>query len=252
MRIDEICRLSPVIPVIVIDDAVPLAETLVAAGLRVLEVTLRTPVALAALERIATAVPDAVVGVGTVRTGADIAAARSAGARFGVSPGTPDALRDAILVAGLPFLPGCSTVTEAMTLAAVGFSTLKLFPAEAVGGRALLNALISPLPHFSFCPHGGYHRGYRHELPRALECTLRGWVMDGLATLGRRPPLGRHRRARPGGGPAETVTLAVRRNSRRWTGASRVPVPQTDANPTVQPVVSLTRQSASTRGRAFD
>ncbi len=154
----EICRQSPVVPVIVIDaldQAVPLAETLVAAGLRVLEITLRTPVALAAMERIAKAVPDAIVGAGTIRKAEDITSAINAGAQFGVSPGTPDALREAIRYSGLPFLPGCSTASEAMTLASDGFEVVKLFPAEAVGGVSFLRSLASPLPDIGFCPTGG-------------------------------------------------------------------------------------------------
>jgi 2-dehydro-3-deoxyphosphogluconate aldolase / (4S)-4-hydroxy-2-oxoglutarate aldolase len=158
MRIEDICRQGPVIPVIVIDSldqAVPLAETLVEAGLRVLEITLRTPVALAAIEKIATAVPQAILGAGTIRRARDIAAAQAAGAIFGVSPGTPPDLREAMLESGLPFLPGCATATEAMTLAAEGFGIVKLFPAESVGGAPLLRSLASPLPDLRFCPTGG-------------------------------------------------------------------------------------------------
>jgi 2-dehydro-3-deoxyphosphogluconate aldolase/(4S)-4-hydroxy-2-oxoglutarate aldolase len=158
MRIEHICRQGPVIPVIVIDSldqAVPLAETLVEAGLRVLEITLRTPVALAAIEKIAVAVPQAILGAGTIRSAQDITTARAAGAVFGVSPGTPPDLREAILADGLPFLPGCSTVTEAMSLRSAGFPVVKLFPAEAVGGAPLLRALQSPFPDISFCPTGG-------------------------------------------------------------------------------------------------
>lgn len=154
----EICLQGPVVPVIVIDaldQAVPLAETLVAAGLPVLEITLRTPVALAAMEMIAKAVPEAIVGAGTIRKAADIASALNAGARFGVSPGTPDELRAAIRSSGLPFLPGCSSATEAMCLASDGFEVVKLFPAEAVGGAPFLRSLTSPLPDIAFCPTGG-------------------------------------------------------------------------------------------------
>jgi 2-dehydro-3-deoxyphosphogluconate aldolase / (4S)-4-hydroxy-2-oxoglutarate aldolase len=178
----EICRQSPVVPVIVIDtldQAVPLAETLVAAGLRVLEITLRTPHALAAMERIANAVPDAVVGAGTIRKAEDITSAMNAGARFGVSPGTPDILRAAIKSSGLPFLPGCSTATEAMTLVSEGFEVVKLFPAEAVGGVSFLRSLASPLPDLAFCPTGGIGPGNVSDylsLPNVL-CVGGSWMV---------------------------------------------------------------------------
>lgn len=178
----EICRQSPVVPVIVIDaldHAVPLAETLVAAGLRVLEITLRTPVALAAIEKIAKAVPDAIVGAGTIRKAEDIASAINAGARFGVSPGTPDALRAAIRSRGLPFLPGCSTASEAMTLASDGFEVVKLFPAEAVGGLSFLRSLASPLPDVWFCPTGGIGAANVSDylsLPNVL-CVGGSWMV---------------------------------------------------------------------------
>ena len=119
------------------------------------EVTLRTPVALAAIERIAAHVPSAIVGAGTIREGNDIAQAAAAGAAFGVSPGTPPMLCDAIRASGMPFLPGCATVSEAMALRSAGFGILKLFPAEVVGGKGFLRAVHSPLPDLSFCPTGG-------------------------------------------------------------------------------------------------
>ena len=158
MDIRRICMAAPVVPVIVIDDlaqAVPLARTLVAAGLPVLEVTLRTPAALAAIERIAAQVPGAIVGAGTIRRKADITEAANAGAVFGVSPGTPPALRDDIRASAMPFLPGCATVSEAMALHDAGFDVVKLFPAEAVVGRDLLRAIHAPLPDLAFCPTGG-------------------------------------------------------------------------------------------------
>lgn len=149
---------GPVIPVIVIqrlEDAVPLAEALVAGGVKVLEVTLRTPVALRAMEAMARAVPDAIVGAGTLRTVADVAAARNAGCRFGVSPGYTDAIGAACREQGLPLLPGVSTASEVMQANAAGFSFLKLFPAVAVGGVNLLKALAGPFPDVAFCPTGG-------------------------------------------------------------------------------------------------
>lgn len=149
---------APVIPVLTVErpaDAVPLARALVAGGLPVLEVTLRTPVALGAIAAIARDVPDAVVGVGTVTKPEDIAAAIVAGAKYLVSPGTPGALAEALAQAPLPAVPGCATVSEAMTLARYGFSVLKFFPSEASGGIAWLKAVGAPLPELRFCPTGG-------------------------------------------------------------------------------------------------
>lgn len=148
---------GPVIPVIVIqrlEDAVPLAEALVAGGVRVLEVTLRTPVALQAMEAMAK-VSGAIVGAGTLRSPADVTAARSAGCQFGVSPGYTDALASACKSEGLPLLPGVSTASEVMQANAAGFGFLKLFPAVAVGGVNLLKALSGPFPDVAFCPTGG-------------------------------------------------------------------------------------------------
>ena len=153
----EICAAAPVIPVLVIDEAEharPLAETLVAGSLPVLEVTLRTPAALAAIERMAR-VPGAVVGAGTLLTPDDVGAAKAAGARFGVSPGATEALLAACEAEGLPLLPGAATASEAMALLARGYDMLKFFPAEPAGGVAALRALGGPLPALSFCPTGG-------------------------------------------------------------------------------------------------
>ncbi|MBB2740469.1 UNVERIFIED_ORG: 2-dehydro-3-deoxyphosphogluconate aldolase/(4S)-4-hydroxy-2-oxoglutarate aldolase [Microbispora rosea subsp. rosea] len=150
--------LAPVVPVVVLDDAesaVPLARALVAGGLPVIEVTLRTPVALDAIRRIAAEVPEAVIGAGTVRSPEDVEAAAGAGARFLVSPGTTPGLLAAMLAAGVPFLPGVATATEAMTLAERGVRELKFFPAEPAGGVAYLKSLSGPLPDVRFCPTGG-------------------------------------------------------------------------------------------------
>jgi 2-dehydro-3-deoxyphosphogluconate aldolase / (4S)-4-hydroxy-2-oxoglutarate aldolase len=149
---------GPVIPVIILDheeDAVPLARALVAGGVKVLEVTLRTPAALACIEAIAQAVPEAVVGAGTVRSVADAHAALKAGARFAVSPGYLPAVGQACVEMGMPLLPGVSTASEVMLAQADGYSFLKLFPATAVGGLALLKALASPFSDVVFCPTGG-------------------------------------------------------------------------------------------------
>jgi 2-dehydro-3-deoxyphosphogluconate aldolase/(4S)-4-hydroxy-2-oxoglutarate aldolase len=149
---------TPIIPVLTIDraaDAAPLARALVAGGLPVIEVTLRTKAALDAIKAIAADVPDCVVGVGTVTRSADIAAAISAGAKYLVSPGTPPELAAALADASVPVLPGCATVSDAMALSARGFKVLKFFPAEASGGTAWLKSVAAPLPEIKFCPTGG-------------------------------------------------------------------------------------------------
>jgi 2-dehydro-3-deoxyphosphogluconate aldolase/(4S)-4-hydroxy-2-oxoglutarate aldolase len=149
---------TPVIPVLTIEraaDAVPLARALVAGGLPVIEVTLRTKAALDAIRAIAAEVPDCVVGVGTVLRAADITAAIGAGAKYLVSPGTPPELAAALADCGIPVLPGCATVSEAMALGARGFKVLKFFPAEASGGTAWLKSIAAPLPELKFCPTGG-------------------------------------------------------------------------------------------------
>ncbi len=149
---------GPVIPVIVIEraeDAVAMAEALVAGGVRVLEVTLRTPAALAAIEAIARFVPQAVVGAGTVRSAADARAAQSAGATFAVSPGCTETVVQACRDLGLALLPGAATASEVMRAAELGFRFLKFFPAAAAGGTALLKAWASPFADIVFCPTGG-------------------------------------------------------------------------------------------------
>jgi 2-dehydro-3-deoxyphosphogluconate aldolase/(4S)-4-hydroxy-2-oxoglutarate aldolase len=149
---------TSVIPVLTIDDAAkaaPLARALLAGGLRVLEVTLRTKAALAAVAAIAAHVPEAIVGVGTVTTPADIERSLDAGARFLVSPGTTASLAEAFAKASVPALPGCATASEAMALADRGFKVLKFFPAEPSGGSAWLKAVAEPLPGIKFCPTGG-------------------------------------------------------------------------------------------------
>jgi len=148
---------GPVIPVIVIqrlEDAVPLAEALVAGGVKVLEVTLRTPVALRAMEAMAK-VPGAIVGAGTLRSPQDVANAKNAGCQFGVSPGFTESIAEACQAHGLPLLPGVSTASEVMRANAAGYGFLKLFPAVAVGGVTLLKALSGPFPDVAFCPTGG-------------------------------------------------------------------------------------------------
>lgn len=154
----ELASHGPVIPVIVlqrVQDAVPMAQALLAGGVRVLEVTLRTPVALQCIEAIAREVPQAIVGAGTIRNAADARAARSAGSVFGVSPGYTAQVGAACRDAGLPLLPGVATASEVMAAQADGIDFLKFFPATAAGGVALLKALAGPFPDVAFCPTGG-------------------------------------------------------------------------------------------------
>jgi len=149
---------GPVIPVIVIErveDAVPMARALLAGGVRVLEVTLRTAAALAAIEAIARAVPEAIVGAGTLRGPADARTAHAAGARFAVSPGYSAAVAATCRELGLPLLPGVATASEVMQAADDGFRFLKFFPASAAGGVAMLKAWASPFADIAFCPTGG-------------------------------------------------------------------------------------------------
>jgi 2-dehydro-3-deoxyphosphogluconate aldolase/(4S)-4-hydroxy-2-oxoglutarate aldolase len=162
MSIADILRLGPVMPVLVIDaveHAVPLARALVAGGIRVLEVTLRTPVAFDAVRAIRAAVPDAVVGVGTLTRPDDLVSARAAGAVFGVSPGTYPELLAAAAQAGLPLLPGTMTPSDVMTVRAAGYMACKLFPAAQAGGIGMLKALHGPFPDQLFCPTGGIDAG---------------------------------------------------------------------------------------------
>lgn len=154
----ELAACGPVIPVIVIDrleDAVPMARALLAGGVRVLEVTLRTPLGLPAIEAIAREVPEAIVGAGTVRSAADVRTAHAAGARFVVSPGYTPEVGSACHAVGVALLPGVSTSSEIMMAADDGFTFLKLFPAAAVGGIPLLKALYGPFADVAFCPTGG-------------------------------------------------------------------------------------------------
>ena len=154
----DIASRGPLIPVLTIADpahAAPLAEALLAGGVTVLEVTLRTPAALEAIAEIVRTCPAATVGAGTIRDAGQLAAAIGAGAVFGVSPGTTARLADAVAESGLAFLPGAATVSEAVALAERGFDAVKFFPAEAAGGAATLRAWQAPLPDLRFCPTGG-------------------------------------------------------------------------------------------------
>jgi 2-dehydro-3-deoxyphosphogluconate aldolase/(4S)-4-hydroxy-2-oxoglutarate aldolase len=155
----ELATLGPVIPVIVVEDlahAVPLARALVAGGVRVLEVTLRTPVAMQAIEAMIREVPDAVVGAGTIRTLDDARASKKLGCAFGVSPGYTTEIGQACKgEIDLPLLPGVSSASDVMRAQADGYDFLKFFPAQQAGGIPMLKALAGPFPDIAFCPTGG-------------------------------------------------------------------------------------------------
>ena len=155
-------RSARVIPVLTIErtaDAVPLARALVAGGVRVLEITLRTEAAIDAARAIIAEVPDAVVGIGTVLTPDDLARVAALGARFAISPGATPELLEAAAAADLPFMPGIATASELMQAQARGFNLVKFFPAEQSGGIAALRALGGPFPQARFCPTGGIGEG---------------------------------------------------------------------------------------------
>lgn len=154
----ELADHGPVIPVIVlkrVEDAVPVAQALVAGGVRVLEITLRTPVALECMQAIAKSVPHAIVGAGTIRSMADAKAAKDAGCRFGVSPGYVREIGLGCKELGLPLLPGVATASEVMAASGDGYGFLKFFPAVAAGGVPMLKALAGPFGDVAFCPTGG-------------------------------------------------------------------------------------------------
>lgn len=180
--LEDVLGLSPVIPVLVVDqpdEAVALGRALVAGGLRVLEITLRTPRALDCLAAMASGVDRAIVGAGTVLTDEQMAASAAAGARFAVSPGaTPDLLAAAAR-SPLPLLPGAATASEAMRLLEAGYVFQKFFPAEASGGVAALKGIGAPLPQIRFCPTGGVtadNAGAYLALPNVI-CVGGSWVV---------------------------------------------------------------------------
>ncbi|MCD0452002.1 bifunctional 4-hydroxy-2-oxoglutarate aldolase/2-dehydro-3-deoxy-phosphogluconate aldolase [Actinocorallia sp. API 0066] len=158
MRAEDLMHLAPVIPVVVLEDAdsaVPLARALVAGGLPVIEVTLRTEAGLESIRRIADEVEGAVVGAGTVTGPQHVKDSIAAGAEFLVSPGCTDILRAAMTYSGVPFLPGVATASEAMSLLEQGVTAMKFFPAVPAGGIPYLKSLYGPLPQITFCPTGG-------------------------------------------------------------------------------------------------
>ncbi|WP_284413260.1 bifunctional 4-hydroxy-2-oxoglutarate aldolase/2-dehydro-3-deoxy-phosphogluconate aldolase [Acidovorax sp. SUPP2539] len=182
----QVMRDAPVIPVIVLNDvahAVPMARALVAGGIRMLEVTLRTPQALACMEAIARDVPEAVVGAGTVRSAADAQAAARAGARFAVSPGFTPAVGRACRDLGLPLLPGVATGSEIMMAQEEGFHALKFFPAVQAGGLAMLKAWQGPFGDVVFCPTGGIQPGNAAEFLALgnVACVGGSWLVPGDA-----------------------------------------------------------------------
>lgn len=157
-KMETMLRLSPLVAIVVLDDiahAVPMARALVAGGVRAIEVTLRTPVALDAIKAISNEVADAVVGAGTLLKPADFAAAERAGAQFAVSPGSTPSLLDAADQSALPYLPGAATASEVMALSDRGYRLQKFFPASYAGGVDFLRSLAGPLPGVRFCPTGG-------------------------------------------------------------------------------------------------
>ncbi len=180
--IDQIMSTSPVIPVIVIDDiaqACSLAEALVAGGLKVLEVTLRTDCALEGMELIAKNIPGAIVGAGTVTTPQQVTDVVNAGAQFMVSPGSTDVLIDAAVASPIEILPGVATASEAMRLRERGITRLKFFPAEAAGGAPMLKSLAGPLSDLIFCPTGGITPALAPEylkLPN-VACVGGSWMV---------------------------------------------------------------------------
>ena len=178
----SILTLAPVIPVLVveqIEQARKLGQALVDGGLPVLEVTLRSDAALAAIEEMAS-IPGAVVGAGTVLSAQDVSQAKRAGARFAVSPGATDSLLDAVEEAELPLLPGAATASEVMFLLERGFEIQKFFPAEAAGGVSMLKSFSGPLPQVSFCPTGGVnpHNVADYLALSNVICVGGTWVAD--------------------------------------------------------------------------
>ena len=181
MQIKDILSAGPVIPVIVLDElshAVPLAKAFVAGGVRVLEVTLRTPSALDAVRAIKETVPQAIVGVGTVTTAKQLQSAIDAGAQFAVSPASSMWLLDAVKDFGLPFLPGVMTPSEVLVARESGFVDLKFFPANEAGGAGMVRALGSVFPDIRFCPTGGVTPSNAREylsLPN-VACVGGSWM----------------------------------------------------------------------------
>ncbi len=190
MNIREIVGFAPVIPVLTIADleqAIPLARALTAGGLRVIEITLHTPVALAAVELLRKAVPEAIIGAGMLTRAVDFAAAGRVGAQFGVTPGLTPELAAAARGARFPLLPGVMTPTEVSAARSAGFNVLKLFPAEQAGGIGMLRALAGSFPDVLFCPTGGITRALAPDYLalRNVVCVGGSWAAPrGLVAAG--------------------------------------------------------------------
>ena len=178
---ETVLNAGPVMPVMVIqniDDAIPLAQALVAGGIRVLEITLRTPAALDAIRLISQEVKDAIVGAGTIANPDQLAAAKAAGAVFAISPGLTPALMKAANNSDIALIPGVATLSELMLGMDEGLDHFKFFPAEAAGGIPMLKAIAGPFPHITFCPTGGISPGnYRDylSLPN-VACVGGSWL----------------------------------------------------------------------------
>jgi 2-dehydro-3-deoxyphosphogluconate aldolase / (4S)-4-hydroxy-2-oxoglutarate aldolase len=189
-HISSLLTLAPVIPVVVIDDedvAVPMARALVLGGLRVIEVTLRTPEALAAIKQIAEQVPEAIVGAGTVLTPGDVTEAVGAGSQFLVSPGATAGLLDAMQASGVPVLPAAATASEVIALLERGLTYAKFFPAKPAGGVPYLKSLGGPLPQVRFCPTGGIDLASAPDylaLPNVV-CVGGSWMVPAAAVAAR-------------------------------------------------------------------
>ena len=185
--------IMPVLSIPSVDAGLRLGETLLQAGIKVLEITLRTPAALEAMAAMAKALPECLIGAGTVRHGGQFKQVRNAGARFAVSPGASVKLLEAAVWSGLPFLPGVGSVSEAMTAQEHGFSVLKLFPAEAIGGVKLLKSIQAPLPDLKFCPTGGVSaanaRSYL-DLPNVIAIGGSWMVPENLVAEGKWSEIG--------------------------------------------------------------
>ncbi len=231
----------PVVPVVVLHDAdhaVPVARALVEGGLPVIELTLRTPAALDAIEAIATHVPEILVGAGTVLTAAQAKDAQSAGAQFLVSPGTTEELAVAMQDTGLPHLPGASTVSEVLRLLELGYRELKFFPAEAAGGVAFLKALTSPVPQARVLPDGRHHGVERGGVPRPAQRRLRRRLLAHPGRRRGRRQLGAHRL------PGQRGNLPGLTHSCGWTPTASLAPPARASSTAASPTPS--RRAATT------
>ncbi|GAA5214592.1 bifunctional 4-hydroxy-2-oxoglutarate aldolase/2-dehydro-3-deoxy-phosphogluconate aldolase [Corallincola platygyrae] len=186
LKPEQLLSLSPVVPVIVIEreeDALPMAEALLAGGISLMEITLRTAAALPAIETIARKLPEVTVGAGTVYSKGHLQQVSDAGGQFAISPGGTPALLTAAANGKIPLLPGISTVSELMQGIELGYSHFKFFPAEACGGVKALKAISGPFPDIKFCPTGGISQeNYRDYLAlKTVACVGGSWLVPGEA-----------------------------------------------------------------------